>query len=228
MKEIVRLVNIVKRYNSGERGIRDISLTFYEGEFVAIYGLPGSGENILFRLIAGMERLSDGRIFVMDQLMQAENDKKSAALRCKHIGIMQRSPSFLPELTILENIALPLAVKNVDRTDRLHKAAAWLQRVGMTDRRNNFPRGLSSLEKQKISLARAMVKAPAILLADGITGNLSAPESRQFMKQLNIIVRQERTTFVLFTDNQDIARLADRWFLLKDGMIQEEAYETIY
>jgi ABC-type lipoprotein export system ATPase subunit len=227
MKEILRLIDVVKWYDSGERDIRDVSLTFYEGEFVAIYGLPGSGKSILSRLIAGMEKLSDGCIFVWDQLMHAENDKKSAVLRCKHIGIMQHSPSFLPGLTILENIALPLAVKNMDKTDRLHKAAAWLQRVGMTDRRHNFPQGLSSLEKQKISLARAMVKAPEILLVDGITGNLSTSESLQFMELLNKIVRQERTTLVLFTDNQDIARLADRWFLLKDGMIQEEVYETI-
>ncbi len=228
MKEILRLVNVVKWYDSSERGLRDINLTIYEGESVAIYGLPGSGKSVLFQLIAGMEKPSEGCIFVLEQLMQAENDKKSAALRCKHIGIMQRSPVFLPGLTILENTSLPLAVENMDRSDRLYKSAAWLQRVGMAERRNNFPRGLSPLEKQKISLARAMVKVPAILLAHGITGNLNASESLQFMEQLKIILRQEGTTLVLLTGNREAARLADRRFLLKDGMIQEEVYETIY
>ena len=197
--------------------LRDIDFTLRRGETVAIVGASGSGKSTLLSLIAGLDTPSQGTVRLDGQDLFALDEDDRAALRAQKVGFVFQSFQLLANLTALENVMLPLELAG--RLDARAAATAMLQRVGLGQRLNSYPKVLSGGEQQRVALARAFVVQPAVLLADEPTGSLDFATGEHVMSLMFELNREQGTTLVLVTHDRGIAQRCERRVTIAAGEV---------
>ena len=220
---ILEMHHIYKDYYPGNMVVpvlKDVNLNVEEGEYLAIMGPSGSGKSTLMNIIGCLDKPTKGdfKLDGLDILNLSEN--ALADVRLKKLGFVFQNFQLLPRQTAVENVALPLIYAGVGKRERLKRAAAALDKVGLSDRINFVPNQLSGGQKQRVALARAMVNQPKILLADEPTGALDSKSSAQVM-DLFTTLNQEGVTVIMITHDSHVAGFAKRRVDIFDGEISE-------
>lgn len=208
--------NLSKNYGS-LTVLKKVSLKIEKGDFIAIVGPSGAGKSTLLHLLGGLERPDMGKVLFNQEDIFRLSHKKQFSFRNKNMGFVFQFHHLLPEFTAAENVALPLWIAGDEKNDALRKAQEALEAVGLKERMTHKPTELSGGEQQRVAIARAIVNKPSIIFADEPTGNLDT-ENAQSVHQLFLKLRdQYQLTFVIVTHNQDLAKLADKTWVMKDG-----------
>jgi putative ABC transport system ATP-binding protein len=217
---VVEARNITKTYTIADREIRvldDVSLSVAEGEFLVVEGSSGSGKTTLLSLLSGLDKPSSGRVLLEEMDITEATEDDLAPLRNEIIGFVFQSFHLVPSLTALENVMFPAEIR---RDPQAHdKAAELLKRVGLQKRSDNYPHQLSGGEMQRVAMCRAVINNPKIIFADEPTGNLDSENGKAVLDLLLEFQKERQTTLVLVTHSVDIARIADRMIILKDGRV---------
>ena len=216
----IEVVDLSKVYPSPEGPLvvlNNISFNVRSTESVAILGVSGSGKSTLLALLAGLDTPSAGTVNIFGAALSAANEDERAALRNKYIGFVFQQFHLLPNLTALENVALPLEIRG-DR-NALHRAREVLAEVGLDARRQHFPRQLSGGEQQRVALARAYCARPRILFADEPTGNLDKRTAERVVQLLFALNDEHETTLVLVTHDATLASRCARRLSLDNGIV---------
>jgi putative ABC transport system ATP-binding protein len=213
-------LSVSKTYTIDSRSITvldTISLSVADGEFLVIKGESGSGKSTLLSLLSGLDRPDAGRILLGERDITDLSEDELAPIRNVIFGFVFQSFHLIPSLTARENIMFPAELRG-DRRAR-EKAEQLLERVGLTGRAASFPHQLSGGEKQRCAICRALINEPQIVFADEPTGNLDLANGRAVLELLRELHQERRTTLILVTHSQEIARTADRIVTLRDGRI---------
>jgi len=222
---LIALERVSRVYRMGEvevPALDDVSLDIGTGEFVAIVGPSGSGKSTMMNILGCLDRPSHGAYNLAGSAVAELDDDALARLRSRTIGFVFQSYNLLPRTSALDNVATPLLYQNVSRKDRIARATAALERLGLGDRLDHEPTELSGGQQQRVAVARALVTDPAILLADEPTGNLDTHSGREVLDLLLELNRAGRT-IVLITHDTDVASAAARQIHLRDGRIADVA-----
>lgn len=221
--EILRVENLTKIYGEGENAVRaldGVSFSVQKGEFVAVMGASGSGKSTLLHLLGGVDRPTAGKVYVGGVDVYAQKEEELAVFRRRKVGLIYQFYNLIPVLTMEENIALPVLMDgrkvNKERMENLLKI------LKMEKRRTHLPGQLSGGQQQRVSIGRALMNAPAVVLADEPTGNLDSENSRQIVELLKYSNRTYDQTMVVITHDEDIALQADRVIALADGRIVKD------
>ncbi len=198
--------------------LRDVSLTVRQGEFVAIVGPSGSGKSTMMNIVGCLDRPTAGSYRLAGTAVAELGDDALARLRSRTIGFVFQSYNLLPRTSALDNVATPLLYQGVGRKDRIARATAALERLGLADRLHHEPSQLSGGQQQRVAVARAIVTDPALILADEPTGNLDSASGRDVMALLREL-HQSGRTIVLITHDADVATAASRQVHIRDGRI---------
>jgi putative ABC transport system ATP-binding protein len=221
MRALINLESVSRTYQIGAvevPALVDASLRIREGEFVAIVGPSGSGKSTMMNILGCLDRPTSGR-YLFDRVPVGDlNDDQLAVLRSRSIGFVFQNYSLLPRTTALDNVAAPLLYQGVRRAERLARARAALERVGLADRLHHEPSELSGGQQQRVAVARALVTEPRMILADEPTGNLDSRSGADVMALLDEI-HNAGGTVVLITHEAAVARAAQRTVELMDGRI---------
>ena len=201
--------------------LHDVSFSVAAGDSLAIVGASGSGKSTLLGLLAGLDTPSSGVITLAGQTMSALNEDGRAALRARHVGFVFQQFQLLPALNALENVMLPLELAG--RADARTSARAILERVGLAARMTHYPRQLSGGEQQRVALARAFVAAPSVLFADEPTGSLDSETGAQVVELMFAMNAESKTTLILVTHDESLARRCSRQIRLSGGRLQASA-----
>ena len=219
-RTMISVRGLSMRLASGGRGVdvlTDVSLEVPAGQFLAIAGPSGSGKSTLLGLIAGLDQPTAGRIEVAGVDITGLDEDALARFRRDHVGYVFQSFHLLPTLTAQENVAVPLELTG--EAGAAARAAALLAEVGLAERAHHYPVQLSGGEQQRVAVARAMARRPALLLADEPTGNLDSATGKQIIELLVGLNRRLGSTLVLVTHDNALAAHADRVVTLRDGRI---------
>jgi putative ABC transport system ATP-binding protein len=199
--------------------LHDISFQIEQGESAAIVGASGSGKSTLLSLLAGLDLPTQGQIDLMGQNLNLLDEDGRARLRGKSVGFVFQSFQLLPHLTALENVMLPLEIAGLSQAEAKQSAGQWLEKVGLTDRANHFPKTLSGGEQQRVALARAFINRPAILFADEPTGSLDEASGNRVIELLFELNRENSSTLVLVTHDPALAARCGRQLSLQGGRL---------
>jgi len=222
--KIIEIENIVKNYKVGTqtvRALRSVSLNIHKGEYVAIMGASGSGKSTIMNIIGCLDTPTSGKYVLNKKDVSRLSDDQLAEIRNAEIGFIFQVFNLLPRNTALENVMLPLVYAGMRKTERLKRAEAVLEDVGLKDRMEHRPNELSGGQRQRVAIARALVNNPALLLADEPTGNLDSKISEEIMR-LFAEIHRKGNTLVMVTHEEDIAKHAHRIIRLKDGEIESD------
>ena len=226
---IIRLEEVSKLYGFGDAAtvaLEEVSLNIEAGEFVAIMGPSGSGKTTLMNIIGLLDHPTHGNYSLNNRNVSRLKQRRRAKLRRDTIGYVFQSFNLLPRLTVLENVALPLAYKGMSKIRRLKKAVAMLDQIGLADREYFMPRHLSGGQGQRVAIARALINDPSIIIADEPTGNLDTASSRLVMELLSDI-HKAGNTVLLVTHNPALTRYASRVVFMQDGSIVADEHTAI-
>ena len=221
----VSAVDITKTYGEGEAAVRalcTVSIDVAPGEFLAVMGPSGSGKSTLMHLLAGLDRPSEGNVYIEGENVTTMNDKSLTMLRRKRVGFIFQAFNLIPQLTAEENIVLPLTLGGGKANGNLD---ALLEQVGLTDRRTHKPTELSGGQQQRVAVARALITEPAVVFADEPTGNLDSKSSDDILGLLRGAADERNQTTVMVTHDAHAASYADRVVFLADGRIVRELGE---
>lgn len=213
---MLRIRGLTKAYGGARARLvlHDVSLDVDRGEFIAIMGESGAGKSTLLNLIAGLDRPDAGAIVFDGIDVSTLDDTARTHLRRDHMGFVFQAFHLLPHLTVAQNVRLPLDLKRVASADAEQRTLAMLQAVGLAPLAREYPRTLSGGEAQRAAIARALVHAPALVLADEPTGNLDSESASQVLSLLHDQVRQRAGSGILVTHSRAAARSADRIYVL--------------
>ncbi|EDY18333.1 ABC transporter-related protein [Chthoniobacter flavus Ellin428] len=216
---MIHIRHVTRRYSAAVTALDDVSLEIAEGEFVAITGPSGCGKSTLMHLIGGLDTATSGEIVVDGLPLHGADDAELTAYRRTKIGIVFQFFHLLPTMTVTENVCLPLLLRGDAYPAARAKAGEIIELVGLGDRAQHGMHQLSGGQLQRTAIARALVHDPAVLLADEPTGNLDSANAGQIMELLQKISSQRRTTMLVVTHSEEIARQASRCIRLRDGKI---------
>jgi putative ABC transport system ATP-binding protein len=219
----VAATRLARQYGEGESAVhalRGVSLKVPVGQFTAVMGPSGSGKSTLMHMLAGLDRPSNGRVFVGSEDITDMPDKELTKLRRRHIGFVFQSFNLLPMLTAEENILLPLSIAG--RKPDPAAVAALIARVGLAERLGHKPSQLSGGQQQRVAIARALASQPTVLFADEPTGNLDSTSGVEVLALLREAVELDRQTTVMVTHDPRAAASADRVLFLADGRIVDD------
>ena len=224
MKEVIQGRQLSKTYNGGVRveALRGVDIEVEQGTFVAIMGPSGSGKSTLLNILGGLEVPSGGELLLEGIEIGRMTDDQRTLLRRRRIGFVFQQFNLLPIFSALDNVALPLRLEGVRSGEAEQRAAAMLDLVGLTERRNQLPSQLSGGEQQRVAIARALVADPAIILADEPTGNLDSANGDRVIAMLRELVDAQGQTVVLVTHDASVAARADRVVHMRDGRIVDD------
>jgi putative ABC transport system ATP-binding protein len=217
---ILRCESVSRIYQSGDRDLtvlKDISFSLEPGGFLAILGPSGSGKTTLLGLLAGLDRPSNGTIYLAGENLGRLTEDERARLRVEKIGFVFQSFQLIPTLTALENVQVPLELRG--DTEAVQRSRALLSRVGLAGREGHYPAQLSGGEQQRVALARAFGIRPQLLFADEPTGNLDASTGATIIELMVELNQENSTTLVLVTHDLELAGKARRTIRLADGAI---------
>ena len=218
---LIELRNIYKIYYMGDEEVHandGISLSINKGEFVAIVGKSGSGKSTLMNIIGALDVPTEGEYFLGGEDVADMSDNELAEIRNRMIGFIFQQYNLLPRLNLMENVEVPLVYAGIGRTERHARAKEVLEQVGLGDKLRNRPNQLSGGQQQRVSIARALVRNPAVILADEPTGALDSHTGREVLGMLQQM-HDEGHTVVLITHDNSIAVQADRIIRLEDGRV---------
>jgi lipoprotein-releasing system ATP-binding protein len=213
--------NIHKYYDDTEV-LKGVNLTIDKGEVVAIVGPSGAGKTTLLQILGTLDtptKKEDFLLKINGITIQNLNDKQIAAFRNEHIGYIFQFHQLLPEFTALENICIPAFIGNKDRKQTEQKAKELLRFLGLENRMKHKPNELSGGEQQRVAVARALINDPSIILADEPSGNLDSHTAESLHKLFFELRDAFNQTFIIVTHNQELADMADRKLIMRDGII---------
>jgi len=212
---MIRLIGVEKYY--GEMTVlAGINLIIEKGDFISIIGSSGSGKSTLLNLIGGMDRLNDGKIIVNGEDISSFEDDRLTLYRRKKIGFIFQFFNLLPNITVSENIEIPLLLNGITDNARIKE---YIRIVGLGGREKAYPYELSGGEQQRVAIARALIHDPDIILADEPTGSLDSHTGNTIMEIISTLVEKTKKTVLLVTHDQAIAQFAHKTFKIKDGLI---------
>lgn len=221
--EILRVENLTKVYGNDENEVRaldGVSFSVNKGEFVAIIGPSGSGKSTLLHIIGGVDRPTSGKVFMDGKDVYAQNEEQLAIFRRRQVGLIYQFYNLIPVLDVTENITLPVLMDGQTVNEsRLEELLATLKLKG---RENHLPNQLSGGQQQRVSIGRALMNAPAVVLADEPTGNLDSKNSQEIMELLKVSNQKYNQTLILITHDENIALQADRIIAVEDGKITRD------
>jgi len=225
MTAFLRFHNLSKSYYEGD--VRRVVLQnahaeFQPGEITTILGKSGSGKSTLLNLISGIDEPDSGQIWVDGQELSALSERERTVFRRRRIGFVFQFYNLIPTLTVGENVSLPLELNRLPRTQVRQKAEGLLEAVGLLDRWGTFPEKLSGGEQQRVTLARALVHDPLLILADEPTGNLDEETGAQVLSVLARLIREQNSTLLMVTHSLEAASHADRVLRLSHGGLHAE------
>lgn len=217
---IISTDNIKKSYGE-THAMRGISLEIKRGEVLAIMGPSGSGKSTLLHTLAGITRPDSGKVYFNGLRIDNLTDKQRTLLRRSKFGFVFQFSQLVPELTAIDNVAVPLLLNGINRKAAYQKAEQWLNKVGITDAKlNHLANQLSGGQIQRVAIARAMVINPEVLFADEPTGSLDSLNSELVMKMFIKTAKENGTTVVMVTHEPTIAAYADREIIVRDGKLE--------
>ena len=218
--EILRIEHLSKVYGQGEKQVRavdDVSFSVEKGEFLAIIGPSGSGKSTLLHILGGVDRPTSGKVYVDGQDVYAQDEDHLAIFRRRQVGLIYQFYNLIPVLNVVENMTLPVLMDgravNRQRLDEL------LDVLGLRGREKHLPNQLSGGQQQRVSIGRALMNAPAVVLADEPTGNLDSKNSQEIVELLKLSNRKYGQTLVIITHDENIALQAHRIIAIEDGRI---------
>lgn len=218
---LINLQNVSKLYGFGDAttvALNEVSLKVDEGEFVAVMGPSGCGKSTLMNVIGLLDRPTHGFYSLRGRSVERMRSGQRAKIRRDSIGFVFQSFNLLPRMTVIENVALPMAYKGMSAGRRLRQASAMLERVGLAEREFFYPKHLSGGQTQAASIARALINNPKIIIADEPTGNLDSENSRLVMELMSEI-HKGGSTIILVTHNPELTRYASRVVYMHDGEV---------
>ena len=221
-KPIIYVKNVRKVYRMGDEevvALKRINLRIYKGEVCCIFGTSGSGKSTLLNQLAGMEKPTKGQVFIRGKNISDMNEEELAAFRQEHMSFIFQSYNLLPSMTAVENVAMPLMFKGMDRKKREAMAEEMLKRVGLSHRLHHYPSQMSGGQQQRAGIARAFVSRPEVVFADEPTGNLDTKTAAEIMDMVMGFARRFNQTIILVTHDPGMSRYADRIVTLVDGII---------
>ena len=226
---IISISNVVKKFPVGESeftALKEINLSFSEGEFAGLTGPSGSGKTTLLNIIGTLDVPSQGEAKVLGHSVSILSIKESAALRNKHIGFIFQSYNLLPVYTVYENVEFALLLQKMAWNARRKAVMEALEWVGLTNKEKSRPSQLSGGECQRVAIARAMVKRPAIVLADEPSANLDAENSHNILRMMNSLNQELKTTFIFATHDEKVMLYLKRIIKLQDGQIVSDHHDS--
>ena len=218
--EILRVENLSKIYGKGNQQVKaldGVSFSVAKGQFVSIIGPSGSGKSTLLHILGGVDRPTEGKVFLNGQDVYARNDEQLAIFRRRQVGLIYQFYNLIPELDVEENISLPLLMDG--RKPDPKALEEMIHNLGLEERRHNLPNQLSGGQEQRVSIGRALLTSPALVLADEPTGNLDSTRSQEIVTLLRESNRRFQQTLIVITHDENIALQADRMLSIEDGRI---------
>lgn len=219
-EDILRVENLSRIYGQGENevcALDHVSFSVRKGEFVAVIGASGSGKSTLLHLIGGVDRPTEGKVYVNGTDVYSQKEDALAIFRRRQVGLIYQFYNLIPVLTVEENMTLPVLMDG--RSVNQKRVEELLDILKLKDRRGYLPGQLSGGQQQRVSIGRALMNAPAVVLADEPTGNLDSGNSREIVELLKYSNRIYDQTMIMITHDEDIALQADRLIELADGRI---------
>ena len=221
--EILKTENLKKYYNQTSvvvKAIDGVELSVEQGEFVAIVGTSGSGKSTLLHMLGGLDRPTEGKVFIDGKDIFSLKDEELTVFRRRKIGFVFQAYNLVPVLNVYENIVLPIQL------DGNEVEEAYINKIieilGLSEKINSMPNQLSGGQQQRVAIARALATKPSIILADEPTGNLDSKTSLDVMGLLKATSNKLNQTLILITHNEEIAQMADRIIRIEDGVIYEK------
>jgi putative ABC transport system ATP-binding protein len=219
---IIRLERVSKDYTEGmetRHVLREASVSFVEGQIVAVRGRSGSGKSTLLNLVAGIDSPTEGEVWVAGTCLSRLSPAARTLFRRDHLGFVFQFFNLIPTLRVLENVQLPAELRGLSSSDAAVRARALLDEVDLAGREASFPDRLSGGEQQRVAIARALVQDPRILLADEPTGNLDDATGEAVLDLLDRLTRKAGRTLVLVTHSLQVTARADRVYTIEDGRV---------
>jgi len=219
---MIRVVGLTKTYGHGgaqTRALKEVSLEIGQGESVAIVGPSGCGKTTLLNVLAGIEPMDEGQVWIGDAALHAMSEKDISRLRLERMGFVFQSYHLVPVLSALDNVALPLVARGIRQSEANRRARESLGRVGLSEYVKRYPAELSGGQNQRVAIARAIVGKPDILWADEPTGALDSEAAEQIVGLLAMLNKHDGTTVVTVTHDSGVASLADRTIRLHNGRV---------
>ena len=218
--EILKVENLCKTYGEGNNEVKaldNVSFSVEKGEFLAIIGPSGSGKSTLLHILGGVDRPDSGKVYMDGQDVYAQSEEALAVFRRRQVGLIYQFYNLIPVLNVVENMTLPVLMDGREvNAVRLEELLAILN---LGDRRNNLPNQLSGGQQQRVSIGRALMNAPAVVLADEPTGNLDSKNSQEIVELLKFSNKKYGQTLIVITHDENIALQADRIIAIEDGHI---------
>lgn len=222
--KVIEVQNAKKVYRMGSErilAVDDVSFHILKGEFCCLFGSSGSGKSTLLNLMAGIERITSGKVIINGKNIHRMGERSLARFRQRNLGFVFQSYNLMNAMTALENVELPLIFKKVKVKKRRRMAKEMLEKVGLGNRINHKPKEMSGGQQQRVGIARAFVSRPEIVFADEPTGNLDSKTTIEVMNLIKEMARDNEQTIVMVTHDRRLAEYADKIIHIFDGKIQE-------
>ena len=219
---VIQVKNLYKVFRVGNervRALNGVGMTIYKGEFCAIVGTSGSGKSTMLNMLAGLEKPTKGEVIIAGQHLEKMSENQLVKFRREKVGFIFQSFNLLGTMNAIENVALPLTFRGVNKKVREEKAVKMLKLVGLPKHMKHRPNEMSGGQQQRVGVARALVLDPEIIFADEPTGNLDSNTSAEVLKLMRKVVQEQNQTMVMVTHDNHLAGFADRIFHIIDGKI---------
>lgn len=224
IKQIVRVTGVKKEFDLGKivvKVLKGIDLEIEAGKYISIMGPSGSGKSTLFNMIGGLDKPSEGKVFI-DEVDIAQLDAYELAwLRCRKIGYIFQTFNLIPVMTALENVTIPMTFAGVPGDDAQKRGMELLDQVGLTGRHDHRPSELSGGQQQRVAVARALANSPSIILADEPTGNLDLTTGEDIIKLLKSLSQDRGVTVISATHDYKMLNVSDQVIWIRDGRIDK-------